>query len=107
MEKSVNFWDKLAKKYDKPESIDDVDKYESIGIIKTYLNKSDIVMDFGCATGTISSSLAGSVKEMHGIDISPKMIRIAKKRAVERKLDNLNSLFVTMAIIQINPGESV
>ncbi len=89
MNKTENFWNRFAGKYDKPEDTIIVNGYISIGMIKEYLNKSDTIMDFGCATGTISSSLAGEVNEIYGIDISPKMIEIAQQRAVERKLDNL------------------
>lgn len=90
MNKQESFWNRLAKKYDKPESIEEVSQYQSIGYIKEYLKKSHILMDFGCATGTISSALAGEVQEIHGVDISPQMIEIAKQRAVDRNLDNIH-----------------
>jgi 2-polyprenyl-3-methyl-5-hydroxy-6-metoxy-1,4-benzoquinol methylase len=90
MDRHEKFWNRLAKRYDKPEHIAIVNEYTSIGIIKEYLNKTDTIMDFGCASGTIASSLAGEVSEIHGIDISSKMIQIAKQRAIIRKLDNLH-----------------
>ncbi len=89
MNKSEAFWNRLAKNYDKPDEISEVAKYQSIGYIKNYLKSSDIVLDFGCATGTVSSSIADKVKEIHGIDISPEMIRIANERATERKIKNI------------------
>ena len=89
MNRSEKFWDRLSKKYDKPDKIDEVLKFKSIETIIKYLNSNDIVLDFGCATGTIASSIADKVKEMHGIDISSKMIQIAKERAIERKIENI------------------
>ncbi|MBT4442594.1 MAG: class I SAM-dependent methyltransferase [Oceanospirillaceae bacterium] len=38
-------------------------------------------MDYGCGTGTASCVLASQVKEIHGIDISSEMIRVAKKKS--------------------------
>ena len=71
MSKSERFWDRLSKNYDKSDSINEVNRYESIRYIREYLKPGDIVLDFGCATGTIASALAGNVKEMHGVDLSP------------------------------------
>lgn len=89
MNNTVWFWDRFAQKYDKPEDISIVNAYDSINKIKRYLTKSHIVLDFGCATGTIATSLAGEANSVYGIDISPKMIQIAKERAIERKIDNI------------------
>jgi 2-polyprenyl-3-methyl-5-hydroxy-6-metoxy-1,4-benzoquinol methylase len=89
MNKSEKFWNRLSRNYDKPEAINEVSDYKSIKIIEKYLNINDIVLDFGCATGTIASSIADKVYKMYGIDISHKMIEIAKNRAVERKIENL------------------
>jgi 2-polyprenyl-3-methyl-5-hydroxy-6-metoxy-1,4-benzoquinol methylase len=89
MNKTEKFWNRLSKNYDKPDEINKVSEYTSIEYIKKYLKNSDIVLDLGCATGTIASSIADRVKEMHGIDISYKMIQIAKERAIERKIENI------------------
>ena len=90
MRNSEKFWDKLAKNYDHPDKIAAINEYQSIQSLKKYLNNTDLVLDLGCATGTICCFLAGDVKEIHGIDISARMIRIAQKRAAERGLDNTN-----------------
>lgn len=34
--------------------------------------------------------LAGSVKAIHGLDVSPKMIALAKEKAAARKIDNVD-----------------
>jgi 2-polyprenyl-3-methyl-5-hydroxy-6-metoxy-1,4-benzoquinol methylase len=89
MNKSDKFWDILSKNYDKPDKINEVLEYESIAYIKRYINISDVVLDFGCATGTVACSITDNVNEMHGIDISSKMIQIAQERAIERKIENI------------------
>ena len=71
---------------------------------KRYLNISDIVMDYGCATGTVSIEIAGNVKEIQGIDISSKMIDIAKRKASERKIENIDFIKSTIFDERYNTG---
>jgi len=47
-------------------------------------------LDFGCATGIKTLELAGDVREIQGIDISPKMVAAAKRNAVKREVQNVN-----------------
>ena len=96
MVKSEKIWNLLANNYDESEKpFRDVHR-ENLKKTKNYLNKGDIVLDFGCGTGTQALGIAGDVKEVHGIDISPKMIEIAKTRAYESKTTNV---YFTQAII--------
>jgi 2-polyprenyl-3-methyl-5-hydroxy-6-metoxy-1,4-benzoquinol methylase len=69
------FWNRLAKNYD-----DEVGE-QTIAITKKYLRKSDIVLDYGCARGAYTIVLADEVKEIRGIDISSKMIEIARTKS--------------------------
>jgi 2-polyprenyl-3-methyl-5-hydroxy-6-metoxy-1,4-benzoquinol methylase len=82
------FWDKQARRYDKSER-QFADAYTSV-IAKTsrYLDATDHVLDFGCATGTKTMELARKVKHIHGLDISTEMIREAlKKKEAARVLN--------------------
>jgi len=54
-----------------------------------YLRSSDHVLDFGCATGTKVFQLAGYAGNICGIDISGKMIKIARKRLSEGAIKNV------------------
>lgn len=79
-QKIQQFWDKNAIRYD-----DSQRKSESIHrkILEKsykYFDLQDHVLDFGCATGTLTIELAKKVKHIHGIDISPGMIGLAKKK---------------------------
>ncbi|MFC1956118.1 class I SAM-dependent methyltransferase [Chloroflexota bacterium] len=55
-----------------------------------YLNIDDTVLDYGCATGIISNAIADKVKEIHAIDISSKMIEMAKIKARGRNIENIH-----------------
>lgn len=88
MNKSEKFWDKRANKYDKKP---DEKFYESVvKNTKKHLKINDLVLDYACGTGTISNEIAANVKELHAIDISSKMIEVAKRKADDHKIRNVN-----------------
>lgn len=70
--KKDKFWNLIAKNYG-----DEVGE-QTTKLTKKYLRKNDTVLDYGCARGAYTIALAGDVKEIRGIDISPKMIELAK-----------------------------
>lgn len=88
--KAEKFWDKQAKRYDRGE-MEFAHVYSDI-IAKTslYLNVTDNVLDYGCATGTKTIELAGKVSHIHGIDISIEMIREANKKRDKANIDNIS-----------------
>lgn len=92
MSKSIKFWDTAAKNYDKTEQRFEYIHAKSRRNTKEYLKDDDIVLDYGCGTGTTSCALAHHVQQIHAIDISSKMIEIAKAKAVVGKIENINFL---------------
>ena len=90
MNKSKEFWDRASKNYDKTEERFEYIHSKSRENTKKYLNGSNIVLDYGCGTGTTSCEIANRVKEIHAIDISSKMIEIAKRKVVASKVENIN-----------------
>jgi 2-polyprenyl-3-methyl-5-hydroxy-6-metoxy-1,4-benzoquinol methylase len=89
MNKSEKFWDKSASKFDQKGKKDEQTYNEIIDRTKKYLKTSDTVLDFGCGTGLVSNEIAGNVKFIQAIDISSKMIEIAKNKADNRKIQNV------------------
>ncbi len=85
--KSEKFWDKIAIKFDNRSK-----HFEHPPVEKTkhYLKDGDIVLDYGCATGTVANEIADNVKRILGIDLSSKMIEFAKRKTGERKIDNID-----------------
>lgn len=83
-------WDKLSGKYDNR-----VKKYEesykkAIAKIKLYLKNEDVILDYACGTGLISNEISRNVSKIHAIDISSKMLELAKSKADESKLKNID-----------------
>lgn len=79
----------MAKNWDTPGVSLGENDLKIIERAKKHLNPSSIVLDYGCATGSIALELASMAKEVHGIDISSNMIEIAKKKADERGIKNV------------------
>ena len=101
MNQTEKFWDKIANKFDKRAK-----HFEQPPIEKTkqYLNTNDIVLDYGCATGTITYEIVGSVNKIVGIDFSSKMIDAANGKSVEYKLENVEFVKSTIFDKRYNQG---
>jgi len=84
----AKFWDRASKNYDKGDSVDET-YLKMLEIMRKYLKNSDTLMDFGCATGSISIDLSENVRKVIGIDISSEMIKLAKEKAIEHKAENV------------------
>ena len=83
------FWDGIAEKYAKqpvanPEAFD-----AKIAMTKSRMKATDVVLDIGCGTGSLALRLAGSAAQVHGLDISSEMIRIANGKARAHEVNNV------------------
>ncbi len=81
MNKSEKFWDQSAGNYDNTEEKFEYIHSRSRQNTKRYLKDTDIVLDYGCGTGTTACEISGLVKKVRAIDISTEMIKIAKDKA--------------------------
>lgn len=86
------FWNLIASRY-AASPIADNSAYETkITKLKSYLTPEMSVLDIGCATGTQCGDIADSIKRVTGIDISSKLLSIAKQRMAARSIDNVEFL---------------
>lgn len=90
MNKAKEFWDKASKNYDKSEERFEYIHDKTRESTKNHLKINDIVLDYGCGTGTASCELSNLVKEVHALDISSEMIEIAKNKAAENNVENVD-----------------
>ena len=90
--KSEMVWNMISKNMDTIAQNEGLKKFEARRDekLKKYLQGSDIVLDFGCGTGTIALKFADTVKAIHGIDTAGKMIEAAQRKAVECKIENVD-----------------
>lgn len=65
--------------------------FQSIWTLKKYMpfRKNEIVLEFGSGTGRIIFQISKYFKKIIGVDISDKMIEVAKKIALEKKSQNV------------------
>jgi ubiquinone/menaquinone biosynthesis C-methylase UbiE len=89
-EKIQKFWDKNAGRYDVSERKSEAVNKDIIAKTINYLNPTDHVLDFGCATGTKAIALAGHVRHIHGLDISTEMINLAIKKKDALNIPNIS-----------------
>ena len=90
MNSESRFWDNLAESYAKKPVEDPAAFERKIELTKARLRPSDVVLDIGCGTGSLALRLASSAAEVHGLDISKEMIRIAKAKAADAQVDNVH-----------------
>lgn len=90
MSKPQDFWDKSAGNYDRTEERFEVIHNRTRECAKKHLKETDVVLDYGCGTGTTACELASHVKKIHAIDISSRMIEIAKMKAAEGNVSNVD-----------------
>ncbi len=104
MDNTEKFWDRTADSFDKTEKRFEQAAVETIEYTRKFLDKNDIVLDYGCAKGTKTFEIADYVKKIYGIDISSKMIAGAKTKAVERNIKNLEFIQATIFDERFNKG---
>jgi len=85
----ARFWDRIAESYSaKP--VDDPDAFErKIAITKGLMVSDHVIADFGCGTGSLVLRLADQAAHVHGVDVSPNMIRIARGKAMDQGVTNV------------------
>ena len=89
MTDTAPFWDKIAERYAK-KPVPNEDVYQrKLKITQDYLRPDMKVFEFGCGTGSTAISHAPFVDQVHAIDVSGKMLEIARNRASEAGVDNV------------------
>ncbi|PCJ95970.1 MAG: SAM-dependent methyltransferase [Hyphomicrobiales bacterium] len=90
MSKPKEFWDKSADNYDRTEERFEHIHQTSRECAKRHLRESDVVLDYGCGTGTTACELASHVTEIQGIDIAGRMIELSKEKAAANGIGNVS-----------------
>jgi ubiquinone/menaquinone biosynthesis C-methylase UbiE len=52
--------------------------------LKKFIEPNSVVLDFGCGIGRVEKFLALYCKEIHGVDVSRKMIKLARNRITHK-----------------------
>ncbi|MCG8545220.1 MAG: class I SAM-dependent methyltransferase [Alphaproteobacteria bacterium] len=89
MRQTARFWDRRAKGYAKRPVADQAAYEKKLQITRDYLRPDMEILEFGCGTGTTAIIHAPYVKHIRAIDISAKMIEIARAKAAAANVENV------------------
>lgn len=89
MSTDATFWNDIAQKYaakpvDRPEAFE-----RKIAITKSRMRPTDVILDIGCGTGSLALILAPHAAQLHGLDFSSEMVRIAESKAQAQAAENV------------------
>jgi len=105
MIKSEKLWDRMASIYDdSTKKFDHLHKKVVENTMK-FLKTNDTVLDCACGTGTMTMEIAIGVEKIQGIDISSKMLEIAKRKAYDLGIDNIEFTHSTMFDERLTRGK--
>ncbi len=85
----AKFWDWIAKRYARSPIADEASYKKKLQITQDYLGPGMEVLEFGCGTGSTALIHAPHVKHIRAIDISSRMIEIARGKAEARGAGNI------------------
>ncbi|MDH3533686.1 MAG: class I SAM-dependent methyltransferase [Gammaproteobacteria bacterium] len=89
MHQPAKFWDKVAARYAKKPVADENAYQKKLQVTRQYFRPGMNVLEFGCGTGSTAIAHAPYVKHIRAIDISAKMLEIAKGKADAANVENV------------------
>ena len=104
MPANAEFWNDIAEKY-AAQPVKDADAFERKKRITRGLLEADHrVLEIGCGTGSLSVEMAPRAREIHAMDVSEEMVRIARDKAKKNGVDNLTFHVGTLEGAPFEPG---
>ncbi len=88
MTANAAFWNNLAEKYAKKPVENPAAFERKIAITKSLMTPRDVVLDIGCGTGSLALRLSPCCAQVHGLDLSNEMIRIARGKTEAAQVTN-------------------
>ncbi len=90
MHQPNKFWDKHAVRYAKSPVSDEESYQKKLQLTREYLRPEMEVLEFGCGTGSTAITHAPHVKHIQAIDVSSKMLEIARGKADANNIGNIS-----------------
>ncbi|MAM87869.1 MAG: SAM-dependent methyltransferase [unclassified Hahellaceae] len=103
MKSAQAFWDKTAARYAKSPISDEETYRKKLKITQRYFKPDWSVLEFGCGTGSTALIHAPHVREIIATDISGKMLEIARSKARDAGIENVEFQQGTLDSLKFEP----
>lgn len=100
------FWDRIADRYAGQPVSDQASYEKKLALTRDYFNPSMQVLEIGCGTGSTAIAHAPYVRQIHAVDLSGRMIEIAREKAAAAGVGNISFECTTAEALDL-PGASV
>ncbi len=104
MKSSSKFWDRIAVRYSKSPVADEASYQKKLEITRGYFRPNTEVLEFGCGTGSTAINHSPHVRHIRAIDISSKMIEIAREKAHQAQVENVSFEQSTIEDLSVPDG---
>ena len=88
-DRRARFWDRIAERYAKRPVADQAAYQKKLEITREYFRPDMEVLELGCGTGSTAIEHARWVKHIRAVDISSKMLEIARRKAADKGVRNV------------------
>lgn len=88
--KSQDFWDRVSSRSSKPQKELGGTFLKTVEATERHLTGENVVLDFGCGTGDLTMAVSRRVKAVHAVDTSSGMIDVARARASQCEVGNVD-----------------
>ena len=88
-DRSSRFWDRIAERYSRRPVADEAAYQRKLEVTREYFDPAMDVLEIGCGTGSTAIAHAPHVRHIRAVDISEKMIEIAKRKADAANIGNV------------------
>ncbi len=90
MNRDAKFWNRMASRYSKQPIADEQVYQTKLKRTQTYFEPTMKILEFGCGTGSTAIIHSSFVAHIKAIDISEKMIEIARAKATNQGVENID-----------------
>lgn len=99
----ARFWNRIAARYAR-KPVPDQQVYQTkLAKTDSLLNSGDHVLEIGCGTGTTAIHHAPRVIQLRAIDISEQMIEIARAKARDADVSNIEFEVTSIDALSVRP----